>query len=332
MTIQDDAQGLRRRSPNPNADSPHLDAPDATATPIPYSPGLLSPYAHRDNHAFSSARSPASVYTPFVGTAPTIRLIPARRTTGDEPSPIARSRSDDVDDRHPQDAVSSLKRRTTDPSYTTLRRGQADDATYMLSRPNLDKPVPPIPPDAHPRRHDSVRSRNESENGRQAPPSELDSMDGASAGTGRKTWSSLLVNPFKAVRGPGQMSGRMHRDHSTSTSSTSSSRGLRPLHLLAPPMSRKTSSMSSLATIVDTDDGAMSLTKIQSTSSASSTAIDSKILELVRSAGGDKITAKFPERNEAEDQEWTSFKMVLLLSVLTVSAVTMFPDPRLLQY
>lgn len=320
MTLTSD--GLRKRSPNPNL-SPHLDDPDRDLrqTAQPYSPGLLSPYAQDDsqgqsaNYSPFAERSPVTAHTPFGGITPTIRLIPTSSRSNSDTSPIpptlnSRSRSDDRQFAGSPASVltADLHRHATEPPYSHLDRGEPREA-FLFSRHPNDKPVPPLP--LHIRRESSLRSI---ESRISIGKSELDnddreSADAASAGTGRRTWSSLLVNPFK-----------QHRDPERTASNGSSSK-LRRLQALSRPMLRSSSSASTNATLPDSDPVDVNPYKkaaaLEKTISA--TSIDSEILERVRSAGGDKITAKFPERVETEDKAWTSFKIVLLMSVLTVS-------------
>jgi hypothetical protein len=61
------------------------------------------------------------------------------------------------------------------------------------------------------------------------------------------------------------------------------------------------------------------LEKMAKTSSED-TLVDQTMKRIRSTEGGDKILAKIPERKIEQGKErWTSFKIVLLLSVLTVS-------------
>lgn len=331
MTLTTTTDGLRKRSPNPNL-SPHLDEPDRNRehrqTSQPYSPGLLSPYAQDDSLGQSASyspypeRSPVTAYAPLGGITPTIRLIPtfsSRSPSDASPDPLpnlnSRSRSDDrYQAGSPASVVTAeLHRHATEPAYSNLDRGQTREP-FLFSRDPYDKPVPPLPLQI--RREPSLRSIDsrssigKSEYNERGEQDDRESVDAASAGTGRRTWSSLSINPFK----------HYHPSPERQDSSGSTGR-FRRLQALSKPMLRSTSSASTSTTNPDFDNGddnpykkAAALEK-----TISATSITSEILERVRKAGGDKITAKFPERVETIDEAWTSFKIVLLMSVLTVS-------------
>lgn len=323
MSLPADIGGLRRRSPNPN--SPDLE--DARSPSFrPFSAFIPSPDLCDDTQGLSAsfspnpARSPASVYTPWQGATPTIRLVPSSSQGGSDqpPTPIpldSRSRSDDHD-AHPHDhtassPAASLHRHVTDPNYSYLRRSGVDHdqpQPFIITRDRRDKPFPPVP--LIPRRTGSVDgSLVESED---LAKSEVDSVEVASAGTGRRTWSSLLVNPFKTLP--------IGRERSTTSRPTR----WRPHNLLSRPMRQSPTvapsgpfSVRSVDTnpyrsyLVDRDrdhDRPLSI----------SAGLKDKMKKRFVGTGGDKLTAKFPERTEAEDTEWTSFKIVLLLSVLSV--------------
>ena len=325
--------GLRKRSPNPNV-SPHLDDPDRDLRQAdqPYSPGLLSPYAHNDVQGQSASyspypnRSPINTDAPLGGITPTIRLIPTSSRSNSDTSPIpatldSRSWSDDRYRPHVGSPASiltaDLHRHATEPTtYSRLDRGQVR-AAFSFSRDPDDKPVPPLPLQIR-REHSlkSIDSRSSisksdfaKQGGWEGDHDDRESVDAASAGTGRRTWSSLLVSPF-----------RSHAHPKRNPSNGSTSRFGR-LQALSRPMLRTSSSASTTtAAYPDQDPGDVDPYKkaaaLEKTISA--TSIDSEILQRVRSVGGDKITAKFPERVDTVDETWTSFKIILLMSVLTV--------------
>lgn len=334
MTLTTTTDGLRKRSPNPNV-SPHLDDSDRDHRQAnqSYSPGLLSPYAQDDSLGQSASyspypeRSPVTTHTPFSGITPTIRLVPtssSRSTSDTAPDPLptlnSRSRSDDRRQYtgSPASVVTAeLHRHATEPAYSQLDRGQVREA-FLFSRDPHDKPVPPLPLQI--RREPSLRSvvsrsritKSEYDDAR-ADPDDRESVDAASAGTGRRTWSSLLINPFK------------HHSNPKRRDSNGSTNRFRRLQVLSKPMLRSTSSASTNPNTTTTnpnmdhgeDNPYKQAAALEKTISA--TSITSEVLERVRKAGLDKITAKFPERVETTNEAWTSHKIILLMSVLSVS-------------
>lgn len=145
--------------------------------------------------------------------------------------------------------------------------------------------------------------------------SEGESVEVASAGTGRRTWSSLLINPFRATSVGRALSNR--------TISTSSPRKLRPLHLLSGRMKRFGTSSSVMSNATDAASIEVNSYRTymldREKTASSSTTMSHELLDRARVIGGHQVTAKFPERLDTDDREWTSFKVILLLSVLSVS-------------
>lgn len=81
-------------------------------------------------------------------------------------------------------------------------------------------------------------------------------------------------------------------------------------------MSRLTRSAASDDTLIETP---YTLEKMAKTSSED-TLVDETMKRIRSTEGGDKILAKIPERLVEKGKEgWTNFKVVLFLSVLTVS-------------
>ena len=313
MTLTPDISGLRRRSPNP--DSPHLD-PNDSARPIqPYSPSLLSPYTRAEG---STQRLPSryapprrstsslfSTYAPYGGTTPTIRLVPSR---SEIPTPITlapRSKSNDIDERSRDEPTSpALRRHETEPAYVRMERSSTVETLHLNTRNTQDRPLPPLP--LHVRRN-SVSGQSISSSilttSSDAGRSELSagiSIDAASAGTGRRTWKSLLVNPFRDA---------------PRRSLHDSFRSFGPVRIGSRAMSRLSRSTTSADSLIETT---YRLEKMARTTSED-TLVD-KTLQRIRSTeDGDKILQKIPERLVEKGKEgWTSFKVVLFLSVLTV--------------
>jgi hypothetical protein len=317
MTLSPDISGLRRRSPNP--DSPHLDPNDGRPV-ASYSPSLLSPYARAEgaNHRLPSRYAPSrrstsslfSTYTPYGANTPTIRLVPSHSETDSAPTPItlnARSKSNDIDDRISGLSSPSLRRHETEPSYARMERSTTVEEPYTITRSSKDRPLPPLP--LNPRRtsigaHSITSSvvTTPSEAGR-SEISGVSSVDATSAGTGRKTWKSLLVNPFKDSPG--------RRSHSF--------RSFAPIRLGSRAMSRMSRRMSRSTASDDTlIESPYTLDKMAKTASED-TLVDETMKRIRSTEGGDKILQKIPERLVEKGKEgWSSFKVVLLLSVLTV--------------
>jgi len=313
MAHSPDISGLRRRSPNPN--SPHLDPNDGR--PIQsYSPSLLSPYtrAEGSDHRLPSRYAPSrrstsslfSTYTPYGGATPTIRLVPSHSETDSDPRPITlntRSKSNDIDDRVSGLSSPSLRRHETEPSYARMERSTTIEEPYTVSRNSKDRPLPPLP--LNPRRKSlgafsmtSSAITTPSEAG-QSEISGISSADAASAGTGRGTWRSLLVNPFK--------DSPDRRSHTF--------RSFAPIRLGSRAMSRMSRSAASEDTLIESP---YTVGKMAKTASED-TLVDDTMKRIRSTEGGDKILQKIPERLVEKDKEgWTSFKVVLLLSVLTV--------------
>jgi hypothetical protein len=316
MTLSPDISGLRRRSPNP--DSPHLDPNDGR--PIQsYSPSLLSPYARAEgattrlpSRYAPSRRSTSSLfstYTPYGGTTPTIRLVPSHSDTDSTPTPItlnSRSKSNDIDDRVNGLSSPSLRRHETEPSYARMERSTAVEEPYTITRSSKDRPLPPLP--LNPRRtsigaHSITSSvlTTPSDAGR-SEISGVSSVDATSAGTGGRTWKSLLINPLKDSPG--------RRSHSF--------RSFASIRLGSRAMSRLSRSTASDDTLIESP---YTLDKMAKTASEN-TLVDETMKRIRSTEGGDKILQKIPERLVEKGKEgWTSFKVVLLLSVLTVGTM-----------
>jgi hypothetical protein len=319
MSLSPDISGLRRRSPNPN--SPHLGPNDGARPTQSYSPSLLSPYARAEgSHRLPNRYSPSrrstsslnSAYTPYGANTPTIRLVPSHTDSESAPTPITlttRSKSNDLDDRSPriQPASPALRRHETEPAYARMERSGTAEEPYLFTRNPRDRPVPPIPLNV---RRQSIGAQSitssvvttPSEAGRSDISAGATSVDAASAGTGRRTWKSLLINPF--------------RDSPSRRSMRDSFRSSGPVRLGSRAMSRLSRSAASDDTLIETP---YTLEKMAKTSSED-TLVDETMKRIRSTEGGDKILAKIPERLVEKGKEgWTSFKVVLLLSVLTVS-------------
>lgn len=308
MSLSPDISGLRRRSPNPN--SPHLAAPDGSRQAQPYSPSLLSPYAtaqpsqqlpSRYSPLRRSTSSTLSAYTPFAGATPTIRLQPSYSDSV-AAAPItldSRSRSDDIDYRRGASSSPSLRRHETEPAYPHIERSTISNAEtpYLFSR-DPNKPVPPLP--LKPRRKStsegSIASSVESTLTTKSDDSAgATSVDANSSGTGRRTWRSLLLNPFRE----GQ-----HRSLGS----------LRNFKLGSRAMSRWSQSATSDDTLIGEDSR-----KEKYMGSSEDTLIEDTMRRIRSTEGGAKIAAKIPERQIGKGKEgWTSFKIILFLSVLPV--------------
>jgi hypothetical protein len=324
MTLSPEISGLRRRSPNP--DSPHL-GPNDGARPAPsYSPSLLSPYARAEGntHRLPSRYAPSrrstsslfSTYTPYGGTTPTIRLVPSHSESDTPPTPItlaSRSKSNDIDDRtRGEPASPALRRHETEPAYARMERSTTAEEPYSINRPSKDRPLPPLPLNV---RRTSISGQSiassmlttPSEAGRSDMSAGVSSVDAASAGTGRRTWKSLLVNPF--------------RDSPNRRSVHDSFRSFGPVRLGSRAMSRLSRSAHSDDTLIETPYTLEKMTKTAS----EDTLFDETMKRIRSTEGGDKILQKIPERLVEKGQEgWTSFKVVLLLSVLTVGLLVPF--------
>lgn len=329
MTLSPDISGLRRRSPNPN--SPHLD-PNEGAHPIqPYSPSLLSPYARAEgitsrlpSRYAQSRRSTSSLsaYTPYGGTTPSIRLVPSHSESENAPTPIiigARSKSNDIDERTRGEPSSpALKRHETEPTYARLQRSTTGDEPYVISRSPTDRPLPPLP---HHVRRNSMGARSmvssvlttPSEAGRSDISAGVTSIDAASAGTGRRTWKSLLINPF--------------RDSPSRRSAHDSLRSFGPVKMGSRAMSRWSRSVDSQDTLIETP---YTLGKMAKTASED-TLVEETMKRIRSTEGGDKVLQKIPERLVERGKEgWTSFKVVLLLSVLSVRIIVLSRETNLI--
>jgi len=317
MSLSPDISGLRRRSPNPN--SPHLGPNDGARPTQSYSPSLLSPYARAEgsfrlpNRYSPSRRSTSSLnsgYTPYGANTPTIRLVPSHTDSEGAPTPITlttRSKSNDLDDRTPRTQPTSpaLRRHDTEPAYSRMERSGTAEEPYLFSRNRRDRPVPSLNV-----RRQSIGAQSftssvvttPSEAGKSDISAGATSVDAASAGTGRRTWKSLLINPF--------------RDSPTRRSVRDSFRSSGPVRLGSRAMSRLSHSGASDDTLIETP---YTLEKMAKTSSED-TLVDETMKRIRSTEGGDKILAKIPERLVEKGKEgWTNFKVVLLLSVLTVS-------------
>jgi hypothetical protein len=324
MSLSPDISGLRRRSPNPN--SPHLAGPEGSRSAQPYSPSLLSPYAtaeapQRLPSRYSpwrrSTASTSASYTPYGGATPTIRLVPSYTDSDAAPTPItldSRSRSNDVDNRPLRGALSSpsLRRHETEPSYPHLERSTVSETEepYLFSRDPKHKPMPPLP--LRPRRkstsegsiassvESTVSAKSDDTNG-------AASVDAISSGTGRRTWKSLLLNPF--------------RENQSRPAVGRSLGSLRQLNLGSRAMSRFSRSATSDDTLIGDNRSMMEEKHIALERASSEDTLIGDTMKRIRSAeGGAKIAAKIPERQIGKSKKgWTSFKTILILSVLTVS-------------
>lgn len=199
---------------------------------------------------------------------------------------------------------------------------------YMFSGDHREKPVPPLPLKI---RRSSISSyRSDCTLGLPSD-SELQSRKGveehgtpaSDAPTARQSWKSLnLKNPFK----------RSKRATSPTSSDLSSSTGVSAYFAPALPLSRKMSRSLNTSSSSQSSTSTVSVPFYPSTfykAFRSSTNLPmnqeklgmASILEGVRSRGaGEKVTAKFPEAQGKEGKEsWTWFKVVLLLSIITVS-------------
>lgn len=309
-----DPNGLRRRSPNPNS-------------PIPYSPALLSPYIPHLHDRWQDANDQHSRSRYFSeGQTPTIRLVQPTEASGSShyaPPPL-RTRSDDQHVRASTIAssVSNLRRHGTDPrSYPTTGRFRAEDTP---SQEYYERPVPPLPLNirktgrVQPNGQSTYLSRGEERLSGASTPYTTSLSYSASPSaastprTGRSVLSSLksLHNPFASFSKP---------KTSRPLSPTSSMRSGRSNKSL-----RSNSSMSSQATL----PVPFYATSFWRAYSADGGGTESALMEKIKGSGSssgisEKVTDKFPvpAKGEVEAKErWTGFKVVLLLSVLSVSA------------
>jgi hypothetical protein len=287
-----DPYGLRRRSPNPNS-------------PIPYSPALLSPYLPQPQEWTSAQARQRYHSDSLTPNTPTIRLVGPSSSAS--PSsyyapPPARTQSDDRHIRSSSNPPSaSLRRHGTDPSlYPSQGRYKQYESSGLLHQDRKDVPVPTLPLNI---RRDSSRYSHPISRSPTTVPSTLPSLAASPTfPSGRSVVESLksLRNPFGTrIPRPPSPTFSAKSDYSRRSYTSASSRS--STETLVAPFSKE------------------SLWRVYSGDALQGTGASVSMEKLLGSGVGGRITNKFPAKLHL-DEGWTGYKVILLISVLSVSA------------